>query len=227
MKTARPFVVVMVGVLGAAAIACSGGGGSSKADDNAAAPSKNKKGSGSNADDPNATSPEPSDNSAPSSNPTSPAGPDGGAHPDGGDAGGPTPKPGAPVCKAIATCSQTSALAAVQGDGPGSQTSASGAGSQWFTIRVREDEVASAPLSVDVLLTPPTDSSYELHVYQSDCTTELADPVTLDDGTIDVYSTWPDTDLVDDGKNLVIEVRYKSGACDAATKWNVTVTGGL
>ncbi len=213
MSRERSFAVVVLGLFGAAAIACSGGGGGGPHSNEAAG--KPSKHGTTNNEDPG-TSPEPGDTSMPSStSPPAPASTDGGAD-------GATPPAGGTQCKAMPTCSSTMALADVPGDANGGETKATGAGSQWYTIRVQKLDFGSTPLSVDVTLTPPQGASYELHVYQSDCTTEIAAPTVNADGSLDVYSSWTGK-----GENLVIEVRYKSGGCDPSKKWNLDVLGGV
>jgi hypothetical protein len=199
-------------VVGGALVACSGGG--SKGSDPGTASPHKKSNVGSNGDTSSSDTPSPPD-STPPPPPPPPAS-------DGGTDAPHTPPPGGAVCKPIAGCASTVALKDVPGDGAGGETTATLAGSQWYTIRVQKTLFGSTPLSVDVLLTPPAGGKYELHVYQSDCMTEVAAPVVQADGTIDVYSWWNGK-----GEDLAIEVRYVSGACDAAQKWTLDVIGGL
>ncbi|HEY8074325.1 MAG TPA: hypothetical protein VIF62_09450 [Labilithrix sp.] len=218
MSRERKFAGVLVAAFGAAAIACSGGSSASNTNDTA---SHSKHGSSDTNNDDPGTSPEPGSTSMPSSTPPPPPATDGGA-----DSGTNKPPPGGPMCAAIPTCASTQPLSAIAGDS-GGESKATAAGSEWLTIRVQEQSTSSMALSIDALLTPPAGAEYELHVYQDDCKTELAAPTVNDDGTIEVYSSWDDRDFLDDGKNVKIEVRYKSGSCDVGSKWILDVMGGL
>jgi hypothetical protein len=214
MKRARLFAVVLVSIFGATAIACGGGKGGGSSSDGATPAKSSKKGS--NADDPG-TSPEGDPSQGTPTEPT--PGQDAGPPKEGGPG---TPPPNGLACKELTACGTTTQLAAVHGDSGGSTVRATGAGSQWFSVRVQKLDFGSAPLSIDVALTSPAGAEYEVHLYEDDCKTEIESPTVQPDGSSDVYSTW-----TGQGKNVTIEVRYLSGACDPGKKWTLDVTGGL
>jgi len=217
---ARALLLVTAGILGVAAIACSGAGSSTQ-DQNQT--SKKKGSSGDDGSyDPGSDGPS-TDPTTPSS--TTPA-QDGGASDSGAKDGGGGGGPPKLVCAAIPTCTNVTKLTSISADGTES-TSTSGAGSQWLSIHMREDAIADKALTALFDLTPPAGAGYEVHVYDTDCSTELATSTTYDDGLSEAYVTWDDRSFLDDAKDILIEVRYLGGACTAADRWTLDIYGGI
>jgi hypothetical protein len=115
-------------------------------------------------------------------------------------------------------------MKSISGDGT-ETTSVTSAGSQWLTIHIREDSLGSNPIGFSAELYSPDGGTYELHMYEKDCTTELGSVEALSDGAEGIAS-WSDTSFLDDAKDVVLEVRHTDGVCSAAATWKLDILGG-
>jgi hypothetical protein len=140
--------------------------------------------------------------------------------PDGGSDAGP-----APVCGAIPSCSGAKILPAITGDGAGTTTAANGWGSQWLSIKVREDSSSGDPLGVTAYLDAADGSQLDFFLYDSSCTTMLDSHVGPSDRKV-LIADWGDTPFIDNTRTLMLEIRHMNGACDAQHTWQLEVLGG-
>ncbi|MBX3192974.1 MAG: hypothetical protein KF819_38675, partial [Labilithrix sp.] len=131
------------------------------------------------------------------------------------------PPPAGPLCgSATAVCASARPMTAITGDGVGTTTSTTGAGTEWLSIVVREDSFAAEPIGAFFTLTSPAGSQFELSVYDASCMT------LLDRGPV-AYVAWPDTPVLSDTRTLMLEIKHVGGACDATHRWTLTAEGGF
>lgn len=130
-----------------------------------------------------------------------------------------------PVCAAIPTCANAKVLPGIRGDGAGTATAASGAGSQWLSVQVREDSFSGEPLGVTAYLRAPDGERLDLFLYDTNCTTVLHSSTGAAKNKA-VWLDWQDVPLLDNSRTLLLEVRHIDGACDADHTWSMDVEGG-
>jgi hypothetical protein len=235
MKARLVALVVMGGLLGASALACSSADSSGDEPTQEDKPSSGRKhgsssSSGSSDDtgdtsETTDTSSDPSGTSPPGETPPSSSS-SGGSSTDGGAEGGTTPPPATgPQCMALASCAGAKALPSIAGDGS-EQTSLSGAGSQWLTLHVREDSFSDTPVGFTAELYSPENATYEMYIYGTDCKTSLSTVAQLSDGA-EGSASWDDSNFLDDAKDVLIEIRYTGGACTTADTWKLDILGGI
>jgi hypothetical protein len=149
----------------------------------------------------------------------------------GGGGGGTTTS-----CATPNICSSATDLGSISGDTGADVKTASGTGSQWFKIRVTEDDSSVTGLSLltRVELVSPPGANFDLFVYLAggssgqECATVKSSSTNA--SGLDTTSTeWGESGLFsngsDDSRTLSIEVRWVSGTCSAATPWSLTVRG--
>jgi hypothetical protein len=235
MKARLITLVVVGGLLGASALACSSAdssGDDTTQDDKPSSGRKHGSSSSSGSDDTGYPS-DPSDTDTTSdpsgTDPESPpsSSSSGGSTTDGGADGGSTTPPPAtgPVCAAVASCAGAKALPSIAGDGT-EQTSLSGAGSQWLTLHVREDSFSDKAVGFTAELYSPEGATYEMYIYGSDCKTSLSTVSQLSDGA-EGTASWDDSNFLDDAKDVLIEIRYTGGTCTTTDKWKLDILGGV
>ena len=131
------------------------------------------------------------------------------------------------------TCASAEQLPAVSGD-EGGTSSATGAGSKWFKVHIKEtsSSIFEADLSYAVTLISPSGMDYDLYVRQGpqngspNCNAAEKKGV-LSGGVETVSDGWDDDQGFggeDDSVWLSIEVRHVSGD-DCNAKWSLTVKG--
>jgi hypothetical protein len=144
------------------------------------------------------------------------------------------------ACVSPNKCSSASDLGTISGDTGAGTKKVTGHTSTWFRIRVTEGQVNSlfdlTPLKLNVKLTSPPGSNYDLLVYvpkddSTECSAVTAgstSPGTSDsaavqfgDETIDL----PDPLGTPDDRSVTIEVRHVSGPCDPAKPWTLDLFG--
>lgn len=131
------------------------------------------------------------------------------------------------------TCANAEQLPAVSGD-EGGTASASGTGSKWFKVHVKEtnSSIFESDLSYSVTLVSPPGMDYDLYVRQGpqdgnpNC--NAAEKKGTPSGSAETVSdSWDDDQGLggeDDSVWLSIEVRHVSGD-DCNAKWSLTVKG--
>ncbi|MBL8610227.1 MAG: hypothetical protein JNL38_23020 [Myxococcales bacterium] len=149
---------------------------------------------------------------------------------DGGGDGGTTAGCGAPN-----TCLGATSLGNLSGDTGAGTLTRQGTSSEWFTVRITEDDSGTfgSPLKARLTLSSPAGTNYDLYVYVPDsdtraCTTpthtgigsSADDVVNLDFGEQGLFANGSD-----DSRTVSVEVRHSSGPCDAAHKWTLTLRG--
>lgn len=147
----------------------------------------------------------------------------------------PPPPPPPPSCAAPAACVGATDLGSVSGDTGAGVKSATGSTSQWFKIRLSEDDsdVFGTSMQVRATLVSPAGSNFDLYMYQAGNTTAVECATVKKSATTtgtDVASfEWGETGTFsngdDDDRWITIEVRHVSGTCAAANKWTLTVNG--
>lgn len=155
----------------------------------------------------------------------------------GADSGTPPPPPPPPTgsCAAPNTCAGATHLGSVSGDTGSDVQSAQGHTSQWFTVRVTEDD--SGPFGVQLWMTAtlasPPGTNFDLYVYvpssdTRECSavsyqstsTAANDMATAKFGESGVFSNGSNDD-----RTVTVEVRHVSGTCDPASKWTLNLYG--
>lgn len=142
----------------------------------------------------------------------------------------------ASLCSSTSTCAASSMdLGSVSGDTGNAMVTGSGYQSQWFHVRVTENDssVIGTPLKVTVRLQSPAGTNYDLYLYVntgsdvvecssisgSGMSTQQLDSVSLSwgEGTV--------ANGVDDSRTVSIEVRPVSGPCTMSQPYQLTVLG--
>lgn len=160
------------------------------------------------------------------------AGSDSGTKPDAGGGGG---NGGGGSCAAPNTCSGATNLGSVSGDTGADVKTASGHTSQWFTVRVTEDDsdIAGVQLWMTATLTSPPGTNYDLYVYVPSSDTLECSAVsyqsTSTSSTDSATAKFGEGGLLSNGssddRTVTVEVRHVSGTCDPANKWTLTLAG--
>jgi hypothetical protein len=143
----------------------------------------------------------------------------------------PPPPPTGGSCAAPSPCSGATHLGNISGDTGAESKTASGSTSQWFKVRVTENEhdVFAVELWMKAQLISPPGSNYDLFVYvgggcsapsgQSVATT-ATDTVSSKFGESGTFSNGGD-----DSKDITVEVRHVSGPCNASQPWTLNLLG--
>jgi len=156
------------------------------------------------------------------------AGADSGVKPDAGGGGGGS-------CTSPNTCSGAVDLGSVSGDTGADVKTAQGHTSQWFTVRVTEDDngIAGVELWMTATLTSPPGSNYDLYVYVPSSDTlecsavsyQSTSSATTDSATAKLGEGGLFSNGSSDDRTVTVEVRHVSGTCDPANKWTLTLSG--
>ena len=156
---------------------------------------------------------------------------DAGADAGGGGGGG---GGGGAACASPNVCTGATDLGSVSGDTGADVKTAQGSGSQWFKVRVTEDDSSVFGLSLlaKAELTSPPGTNFDLFLYlpgggsgqecsavSQSSTSTGADTAKLEwgEGTISNGSN--------DDRTVTVEVRWVSGTCSPSAKWSLTVRG--
>ncbi len=170
---------------------------------------------------------------APDGGATADAGPTDGGAGDGGAGDGGT----GGSCAAANTCAAATDLGTISGDKNNDIKTVSGTGSQWFKIRVNEDDSSIDGNSEEMkaVLTSPAGTNYDLYLYLPG-----SGPTTRECTTVSKSSTstgssdssgieWGETGLFSNGnsddRTVTVEVRHVSGSCTPTAKWTLSVYG--
>jgi hypothetical protein len=169
---------------------------------------------------------------------------DGGAASDGGDGGGSADAgkadagadAGSASCASPNACVGATDLGSISGDTGAGVKTAQGSGSQWFKIRISEDDsgVLGTSLLAKAQLTSPPGTNFDLHMYVAsnsggatvECSSVTKSSTTT--GADSATAQWGEGALPnggDDGRNVTVEVRWVSGTCTPSAKWTLTVRG--
>lgn len=143
--------------------------------------------------------------------------------------------PGTTTCTASNTCATGTVLTDVSGDTNADVQTAQGSTSQWFKVRVTEDDnsILGTSLRAKVTLTSPPGSNYDLYVYlPSDDSLECSTATKTSTSTAAVDSAsieWGEGGGLANGsaddRTVTVEVRYVSGTCTTGTNWTLSVQG--
>ncbi|MDB4943718.1 MAG: hypothetical protein JWP97_3252 [Labilithrix sp.] len=161
--------------------------------------------------------------------------PDSGVTVDGGKDGGTGTDAGPTSCAAANACAGATDLGSVSGDQGSDTKTFQGTGSQWFKVRVTENDngVFGTKLEVRADLTSPAGTNFDLFVYRAnDGTAVECSSVTTSStstGSGDSAATdWGEGTVSNgnsDDRTVTVEVRYVSGTCSPTSKWTLSVRG--
>ena len=153
------------------------------------------------------------------------------AAPDGGGNDGGTTA----TCASPNTCPAATDLGSVSGDTGADTKTFQGSGSQWFKVRVTENDsnLFGVELQMRAELQSPAGTNFDLFVYRAgggsgqECSAVTTSSTST--GGFDSASTsWGEGTLSNgsnDDRTVTVEVRHVSGTCAAASKWTLTVRG--
>ncbi len=154
-------------------------------------------------------------------------GADGGIKPDGGGGGG--------SCAATNKCIAATDLGSVSGDTGSDTKSAQGHTSQWFTVRVTENDsdLFGVSLQLTATLTSPSGTNYDLYLYvpSSDtleCSAVSAQSTSTsvnDSASVEFGEGGGLSNGSKDDRTVTVEVRHVSGTCDPNQKWTLNLAG--
>jgi hypothetical protein len=143
---------------------------------------------------------------------------------------------GTTSCASPNACLGATDLGSISGDTGAGVKTATGTGSQWFTIRVTEDDSSISPktLLAKAELASPPGTNFDVFLYLAGGTSgqecsAVKSSSTNASGLDSTTAEWGETGLFsngsDDTRNVSVEVRWISGPCSAATPWTLTVKG--
>lgn len=142
------------------------------------------------------------------------------------------PDPPGASCAAPDPCASATDLGSVSGDTGSDTVSASGSTSQWFKVRVTEndDDIFGVKLRMRAELTSPSGTNYDLYVYVGgSCSQAATGQSTLTSTTDTVSSSFGEGGTFSNGssdsKDVIVEVRHVSGPCNASSPWTLTISG--
>jgi hypothetical protein len=157
------------------------------------------------------------------------------------DSGTPPPPPPPPppptvTCDAPNTCAGATDLGSVSGDDGGDSLVQSGETSQWFTVRVTEDDSSVFSNSLEMLatLTSPPGANFDLYVYvpggdTRECATASKSSTTtgFDSAGVEFGEGGTFSNGDDDDRTVTVEVRSVSGTCAPGQKWTLNIYGNV
>jgi hypothetical protein len=159
----------------------------------------------------------------------------GGGKPGGGKPGGSSS--GNPSCAAPQPCTGSTDLGSVSGDTGSDVKTVTGSASQWFRVRVTEDDtgLAGVQLWLTATLTSPPGTNFDLYVYVPasagntlECT-EVSAQSTSTGSTDTAQVKFGESGMFANGsaddRYVTIEVRHVSGTCDPSAKWTLNIEG--
>lgn len=155
------------------------------------------------------------------------AGPDSGGGTDSGTGG--------TTCASPNVCTGATDLGTISGDTGADNKIFQGSGSQWFKIRVTENDnnVFGTSLRAKAELQSPTGTNFDVFVYLAgsgsgqECSA-VNNSSTSPGGFDSATSTWGEGTISNgssDERTVTVEVRHVSGTCAPAAKWTLTVRG--
>lgn len=111
-------------------------------------------------------------------------------------------------------CNPPDYLGSISGDTGAGQIQETTSGEQWFRVRLTEDNDGDVYLSATIELLSADDTNYDLYLRCAGCGTGIVALSTSSDPYDLVYPRWDDDWWgEDDSYDLIIEVRWVSGAC--------------
>jgi hypothetical protein len=154
----------------------------------------------------------------------------------GADSGGPPPPPPPPppTCDAPNTCVASTNLGSVSGDTGADMQSTQGTTSQWFQVRVSENDssVFATSLRMKATLVSPAGANFDLYVYVPgsdtiECSAVSASSTTTgsDQASVEFGESGTFSNGSNDDRTVTVEVRHVSGTCSAGAKWTLSVFG--
>lgn len=163
-------------------------------------------------------------------------GDDGGSSDAGTDSGGPPPPPPPPppTCNAPNTCPTSVSLGSVSGDTGSDMQTTQGTTSQWFTLRVSENDssIFANSLEMKATLVSPAGANFDLYVYVPgsdtlECSAVSASSTTTgtDEAGVEFGESGTFSNGNNDDRTVTVEVRHVSGTCSAGSKWTLTLFG--
>ena len=141
---------------------------------------------------------------------------------------------GGVACASLNVCTGATDLGSVSGDTGADVKTAQGSGSQWFKVRVTENDSSVFGLSLlaKAELTSPPGTNFDLFLYlpgggsgqecsvvSKSSTSTGADSASLEWGEGSISNG------INDDRTLTVEVRWVSGTCSPSAKWSLTVRG--
>jgi hypothetical protein len=159
----------------------------------------------------------------------------GGGKPGGGEPGGSSS--GHLACAAPQPCTSSTDLGSVSGDTGADVKTATGSTSQWFRVRVTEDDngVVGMQLWLTATLTSPPNANFDLYVYVPasagnalECTGVSAQSTSTgstDTAKVKFGESGMFSNGYADDRYVTIEVRHVSGTCDPSAKWTLNIEG--
>jgi hypothetical protein len=139
-------------------------------------------------------------------------------------------------CASPNVCAGATDLGTISGDTGADVKTASGAGSQWFTIRVNENDSSVLPLTLlaKAELSSPPGTNFDVFIYVAggssgqECSAVKASSTNAS-GLDSATAEWGETGIFsngsDDSRTVSVEVRWVSGTCSTAAPWTLTVRG--
>ncbi|HVY46527.1 MAG TPA: hypothetical protein VHB21_11640 [Minicystis sp.] len=125
-------------------------------------------------------------------------------------------------------CAMPQTVADISGDTGNDTRVENGTTSAWYKLEVTEDSDLPTGLSYTVSLQSPADAQFDLFVYEGD-NNGVSCTVTPTQGfgnPAQVHNSWGDSYGSDDGRYLIVEVRYVSGgSCGNPSEWTLTIEG--
>lgn len=148
----------------------------------------------------------------------------------GADAGG---GGGGTACASPNTCGGATDLGSISGDTGAGVKTAQGSGSQWFKIKVTEDDssVFGTSLRARAELVSPAGTNFDLFTYLgsssvNECSAVSKSSTTAGtDATTDEWGEGTISNGSSDDRYVTVEVRWVSGTCSPSAKWTLTVRG--
>ena len=160
----------------------------------------------------------------------------GGADAAGGDAGGDAGGGGGVSCASPNTCVGATDLGSISGDTGADTKTGQGSGSQWFKVRVTENDngVFAVPLIAKAELTSPPGTNFDVYLYVAgslsgqECSAVSASSTStsnFDSAKVEFGESGTFSNGSDDSRTVTVEVRWVSGTCSPTAKWSLTVRG--
>lgn len=143
---------------------------------------------------------------------------------------------GTTSCASPNACLSATDLGSISGDTGADVKTATGTGSQWFKVRVTEDDSSISPVALlaKAELVSPPGTNFDVFLYLAggtsgqECSAVKASSTNAS-GLDSTTAQWGESGIFsngsDDTRNLSIEVRWISGPCSVASPWTLTIRG--
>jgi hypothetical protein len=146
------------------------------------------------------------------------------------DDGEPAPVDDEPPECSTSTCEDATDLGTVAGDTGTDQRSRQGSGSAWFTVYVAETNFSPVghKMRLKATLVSPEGSNYDVFIRGDRCggpvEAESTEPAGSTDSATAEWGEGFAANNKEDSRQMYIEVRHVSGACDPG-RWTLLVSG--